>query len=89
MRKNILKVAFVAAIAMATGIQVFNAQKSEALSEVAMANVEALADGEIGNGGTGRWKRIVDSLGCYLYHKCDGNGDGYTCSPLGATTIIP
>ena len=43
MRKNILKVAFVAAIAMATGIQVFNAQKSEALSEVAMANVEALA----------------------------------------------
>lgn len=89
MRKNILKVAFVAAIAMATGIQVFNAQNSEALSEVAMANVEALADGEIGNGGTGRWKRIVDSLGCYLYHKCDGNGDGYTCSPLGATTIIP
>lgn len=43
MKKNILKVAFVAAIAMATGIQVFNAQKSEALSEVAMANVEALA----------------------------------------------
>ena len=42
MRKNILKVAFVAAIAMATGIQVFNAQKSEALSEVAMANVEII-----------------------------------------------
>ena len=43
MKKNILKVAFVAAIAMATGIQVFNAQKTETLSEVAMANVEALA----------------------------------------------
>ena len=43
MKKNILKVAFVAAIAMLTGIQVFNAQKSEALSEVAMANVEVLA----------------------------------------------
>lgn len=43
MKKNILKVAFVAAIAMATGIQVFNAQKSETLSEVALANVEALA----------------------------------------------
>ena len=43
MKKNILKVAFVAAIVMTTGIQVFNAQKSEALSEVAMANVEALA----------------------------------------------
>jgi len=43
MKKNILKVAFVAAIAVATGIQVFNAQKTEALPEVAMANVEALA----------------------------------------------
>ena len=43
MMKNILKVAFVAAIAVATGIQVFNAQKTEALPEVAMANVEALA----------------------------------------------
>ena len=32
--KNILKVAFVAAIAMATGIQVFNAQKTEVLSDI-------------------------------------------------------
>ena len=89
MKKKLLKKCFVTAIAMVSGINVFNAQKTEALSDVALANVEALADGEIGNGGTGRWKRIVDSLGCYLYHKCDGNGDGYTCSPLGATTIIP
>ena len=89
MKKKLLKKYFVTAIAMVSGINVFNAQKTEALSDVALANVEALADGEIGNGGTGRWKRIVDSLGCYLYHKCDGNGDGYTCSPLGATTIIP
>jgi hypothetical protein len=43
MKKNMIKVAFVAAIAMVSGINVFNAQKSETLSEVALANVEALA----------------------------------------------
>ena len=44
MKKNMFKVAFVAAIAVVCGINVFNAQKSEVLSEVALANVEALAD---------------------------------------------
>ena len=44
MKKNMFKVAFVAAIALVCGINVFNAQKSEALSEVVLANVEALAD---------------------------------------------
>lgn len=43
MYKNIVKVAFVAAIAVVCGINVFDAQKSEVLSEVALANVEALA----------------------------------------------
>ena len=43
MNKKVLKVAFVAAIALAGGINVFNAQKSETLSDVALANVEALA----------------------------------------------
>lgn len=44
MRKNIVKVAFVAAIVMVCGVCFMNSQKSEALSEVALANVEALAD---------------------------------------------
>ena len=39
-----IKVAFVAAIAFACGINVFKTQKSETLSEIALANVEALAD---------------------------------------------
>ena len=42
--KNIVKTAFVAAIAVACGLNVFNSQKSETLSEVALTNVEALAD---------------------------------------------
>ena len=47
MRKNILKIAFVAAIAMVSGINVFNAQKSNVLSDIALANVEALAESEV------------------------------------------
>ena len=47
MKKNILKVAFVVAIAMVSGINVFNAQKSDVLSDIALANVEALAEGEV------------------------------------------
>lgn len=43
MKTNFIKVAFVAAIALACGINVFNSQKSETLSEIALANVEALA----------------------------------------------
>ena len=46
MNKKVLKVAFFVAIAMVSGINVFNAQKSEMLSDVALANVEALAMGE-------------------------------------------
>ena len=44
MKSNLIKVAFVAAIAMVSSINVFNAQKSEPLSEIASANVEALAN---------------------------------------------
>ena len=46
MNKKFIKVAFVAAIAMVGGVNVFNAQKAEVLSDVAMANVEALAQTE-------------------------------------------
>ena len=35
--------AFVVAIAIVSGINVFNSQKSDVLSDVALANVEALA----------------------------------------------
>jgi len=46
MNKKVLKVAFVAAIALVSGINVFNARKSEVLSDTVLANVEALADNE-------------------------------------------
>ena len=46
MKKNIRAVMMVAAIALVAGINVFNAQRSDVLSDVALANVEALAVGE-------------------------------------------
>lgn len=43
MKKNFVKASFVVAIVMVSGINMFSSQKSETLSEVALANVEALA----------------------------------------------
>ena len=48
MNKKVMKAAFVAAIAMVSGINVFNAQKSDVLSDTVLANVEALAELESG-----------------------------------------
>ena len=44
MKKNFVKAIFVVAIVMVAGINMFSSQKVETLSEVALANVEALAD---------------------------------------------
>ena len=46
MKKNIIKVALVAVVGLIAGINVFNAQKSDTLSDIALANVEALANTE-------------------------------------------
>ena len=46
MNKKHIKVTLVAVVALISGINVFNAQKSESLSDIALANVEALADVE-------------------------------------------
>ena len=46
MKKNILKTTLVATFALLAGYNVYNSQKAEGMSELALANVEALADGE-------------------------------------------
>ena len=43
MKKNMVKVALVAVVGLIAGINMLNTQKSDVLSDVAMANVEALA----------------------------------------------
>ena len=47
MNKKHIKVTLVAVVALISGINVFNAQKSESLSGMALENVEALAQGEV------------------------------------------
>lgn len=60
MKKQLKKATFVAAIALVCGACFMNSQKSETLSEVALANVEALASAE------------VDGI-CEAYcYKCEG-----------------
>ena len=47
MKRKFLKMAFAVAIAMVSGVNFYNAQKCETLSDVALINVEALADDEV------------------------------------------
>lgn len=46
MKKNMMKVALVAVVGLVAGINVFNAQNSDVMSDIALANVEALANME-------------------------------------------
>ena len=48
--KKFMKVAFVAIFAVTDGSGVYSSQKADVMSELALANVEALASGEGGNG---------------------------------------
>lgn len=61
MKSNLIKVAFVAAIVMVSSINVFNAQQSEPLSEIALANVEALANFSI-RGFEEDWRLVENNL---------------------------
>ena len=48
MNKKILKVVFVSALALVAGYSVYASQQKVEMSDLAMANVEALAGGESG-----------------------------------------
>ena len=75
MNKKLMKVAFVAVIALIGGINVFNAKKSDVLSDIALANVEALAKNESGDFNC--WWDSAD------YKICYKNGDHLGC-PCGS-----
>ena len=64
--KTLLKVAFVVAIAIAGGISVFNVLPPEVQSDISLANVEALANGE--SSGTTTWMCEDTTDNCYA--KC-------------------
>ncbi len=46
MKKNILKIVFAAALAVVAGVTAYQAQNKEMMSDLALANVEALARDE-------------------------------------------
>lgn len=75
--KNIIKAAFVAAFAAVAGYGVYMNQKVDTISDVMLANVEALADNEESD--VCKWNRKLDSHGC-PYYICEAGGDGYICS---------
>ena len=66
MKKNIIKVALVAVVGLIAGINVFNAQKTDVLSDIALANVEALADAESYD----EFAAATDCVAVWEYVKC-------------------
>ena len=76
MKKNLLKGLAVVAFAMIAGYNVYQAHsETEGMSELALANVEALAGGE--NGSFNCWWDSVYYLICY-------NGGDWTGCPCGS-----
>lgn len=76
MNKNFMKIAFVAAFAVVAGHGIYANYQSEVISELTLANVEALADCEITKGGKVRLRCTGDGT-CsksYLGYTltCDG-----------------
>ena len=71
MKKKLFSVLAVVAIVTVAGYNVYNAKSEVKLSDLALANVEALANGESSTGNTGPGK-TVDCPGW-------GTGDGKMC----------
>ena len=81
---KVVKVAFIAAIAIVSGINVFN-EKPEPMSDVVLANVEALAKGEgegTGSGSSGYVECCGDK------RLCTGNYCGLFLPAVGDNSII-
>ncbi len=79
MKKNILKVALVAAVLATAGYGVYENQKQETMSNVMLANVEALADNEVAPqdcpGGRHLCAWIHDALGSVTFYDENGPAD--------------
>ncbi|MBR4924048.1 MAG: hypothetical protein IKY99_10615 [Bacteroidaceae bacterium] len=46
MKKNLVKMMLAAIVVLASGVNIYNSQKVSGMSDVVLANVDALADGE-------------------------------------------
>ena len=66
MKKKISAVSMFAVVALVAGINVYHSQRSVDISDVALANVEALADGEDAS-----WVMECVSHGCIIDFSWD------------------
>ncbi|MPM09782.1 hypothetical protein SDC9_56105 [bioreactor metagenome] len=98
MKKNIIKVTFVAAFAAIAGYNVYSSQKTDVMSDLFLNNVQALANDEyvIGDPGT-NWKEyrilcsrtvgvdyiIVGTKTTEYWADVCGYGSGWCLSPAG------
>mgnify|MGYP003419974442 CR=1 FL=1 len=69
MKKNIIKVAFVAAFAIVAGYNVYNSQKTDKMSDLAMENIEALARREMDAGTCWGAGPNMSNVTCYGGYK--------------------
>ena len=74
MKKNILKLVFVSAFALVAGYNIYASRQKVEMSDLAIANVEALASGE-NDYSQKIWER---------YYRPDGTG--YNCTKTGNET---
>lgn len=75
MKKKLMKLAFAAALAVAAGVTAYQAQDKEAmLSDLALANVEALAGGELSGGFTKTTGNCPDPVSYKKWVSCKPGG---------------
>ena len=75
--KIFLKYVFAVIFAVVTGYSVYASQKPDVMSELALANVEALASGEGGNGENQCYQVYTPAD---WFHSDQIFGDCYTCT---------
>ena len=75
--KRFLKYAFVAAFAAIAGYGVYASQKSDAMSDLALANVEALASGESST--TNRYQTMGYCAPLNMNYMCTSRRTAESC----------
>ena len=75
--KKMIKIAFVAAFVAIAGYGVYTNQKSEALSDLALANVEALASGESST--TNRYQTMGYCAPLNMNYMCTSRRTAESC----------
>ena len=77
MKKRILKIVFASAFVLVAGYSVYASQQKVEMSDLAMANVEALADGELVQGENQCYQVFTPAD---WFHKDQVFVDCYTCT---------